>query len=301
MKINLEDYKDHFPENVGEDIYINHCKNPNPHSGDKNMGFHLTRTDVGKVEGFCFHCNGGGIYEDKLERILSTVAPPKRKKSGNIANLPDVSFWDDPEYFTTPSFSAESAAEFKEELPKNIREWWVGHGLKPRDFLFFGVRLVRVGSSLGCAIPFSHGSEKIGYQVRLFSDKLKEKYQAKWLSVGKHFCSPLLATPYLDFSQDKRTLVITEDIISAMRCGRHCFSLPLLGVHLKDEHLCAIFSEQFEKIVVWLDNDNESVCRAAKKIRDRLKATFNTVRIDLKKEPKEFVHERELREVIFRG
>ena len=84
MKINLEDYKDHFPENVGEDIYINHCKNPNPHSGDKNMGFHLTRTDVGKVEGFCFHCNGGGIYEDKLERICLQSLLPREK---NLAIL----------------------------------------------------------------------------------------------------------------------------------------------------------------------------------------------------------------------
>jgi len=62
------------------------------------------------------------------------------------------------------------------------------------------------------------------------------------------------------------TCVIVEDVLSAIRVGRYASAHALMGLHIRD---CTPLIE-YDRFVVWLDNDNAQVVAAVKKIEDRL-------------------------------
>jgi hypothetical protein len=63
------------------------------------------------------------------------------------------------------------------------------------------------------------------------------------------------------------TLVLVEDIISAIVCSRKYSAVPLFGSALRTEWLSKIAISGFDKVIVWLDKDKTSVATAmARKI-----------------------------------
>jgi len=68
--------------------------------------------------------------------------------------------------------------------------------------------------------------------------------------------------------------VIVEDVLSAIRVGRHASAHALLGVSLKD---CSPLIG-YDRFVIWLDNDNTQVLAAVKKIEKRL-SQWATVKV----------------------
>jgi hypothetical protein len=61
------------------------------------------------------------------------------------------------------------------------------------------------------------------------------------------------------------TLVIVEDLLSAIRVNRQHNVLPICGTHLKTEHLFQ-YARKYKTICVWLDNDSEVVIEQARDI-----------------------------------
>jgi hypothetical protein len=66
------------------------------------------------------------------------------------------------------------------------------------------------------------------------------------------------------------TLVLTEDVLSAIRVSRHLPALALLGVKLQPHHIKLIHDEGFKKFIVWLDDDNGLVKQAQLRIQRQL-------------------------------
>jgi len=91
-----------------------------------------------------------------------------------------------------------------------------------------------------------------GWQERFLSGPLK------YLSYGKNDL-------YFHL-ENGLVCVIVEDVLSAIRIGRHTSAHALLGVSIKD---CAPLI-RYDRFVIWLDNDNAQVLAAVKKIEKRL-------------------------------
>ena len=73
-----------------------------------------------------------------------------------------------------------------------------------------------------------------------------------------------------------------------------------MGTALNSKHLSYITKlyKGGRKILVWLDNDSQLVVKQAKAIRKRLDPFVNCGIILIKKEPKHFRNDSEIREVI---
>lgn len=54
---------------------------------------------------------------------------------------------------------------------------------------------------------------------------------------------------------ESTTLVIVEDIVSAIKVGRFCRSYPLFGAYLSATHRGKIIGDDFSEVIVWLDRD----------------------------------------------
>lgn len=57
-------------------------------------------------------------------------------------------------------------------------------------------------------------------------------------------------------SIDPTTLIITEDIVSAIKAATVCHGFALLGLHLSDDMIVDIIAGNYSKVFVWLDNDS---------------------------------------------
>ena len=60
--------------------------------------------------------------------------------------------------------------------------------------------------------------------------------------------------------------VMVEDVLSAIRVGRYTTAHALIGVHMRT----AAPLIDYDRFVIWLDNDNAQVLEAAEKLRNRL-------------------------------
>ena len=96
-----------------------------------------------------------------------------------------------------------------------------------------------------------------------------------------------------DFSNDTRLLVITEDLLSSIRVAEVAgssgvWALPLAGTFIRIESLYR-YAEQFDRILVWLDNDSKVVLNQAADIAQSL-LTLGMCETVLYTEPKEPKH-----------
>lgn len=74
----------------------------------------------------------------------------------------------------------------------------------------------------------------------------------RYFFAGQKGYDKLLRYPPTDDGRD--TLVIVEDIVSAIKVGRHAATLPLFGSTIALEALKTV-SEPFKRVRIWLDSD----------------------------------------------
>lgn len=81
----------------------------------------------------------------------------------------------------------------------------------------------------------------------------KPKYLTKQKTSGTLFLSKSHCMVVDSFAEG--TLVVVEDILSAMRCGRVCPTLSILGTWINTAFLNHVLKYKYNKIVCWYDND----------------------------------------------
>jgi hypothetical protein len=113
-------------------------------------------------------------------------------------------------------------------------------------------------------------------QAKNFNPKRASK--AKYYNVGD---KSLSATTYGDSS----TLILTEDILSAIKVSKVYMGMPLLGTHISRSKLAKVCTG-VERLVVWLDEDK---WREARQIADAAKLIgINAKTLLTPKDPKEY-------------
>lgn len=274
--IDLAPYEEHFPETGS--VRINHCK-----EGDSNRKFYLTRVEGGGVVGYCHHCCQSGFYRPSVaQRRISgrtSHCQPDSADPFKRWGVPELAKWETCDRWETVPFG---------DLPLLTRKWWFSNGLNVSEYEAAGIKLLD-GNRL--TIPLSGDNKSItGLAIRPLKDNLP-----KWILLGSK-----LVAPFTQVETPPDTLVLTEDYCSALRISRSYATLPLMGTSLNSNGFSLItkWYKEGRRVLVWLDNDSQAVVHRAKDIRKQLSPFVDCGIILLKKEPKHFIHDSEIREVI---
>lgn len=245
----------HAPTTLGEQIHINHegC----PSGEDTRKRLYIKRTTRG-ILAYCHHCSDHGFVGDyhNKDRLASWLKEKKvLVKSNPIPTLSKLSL------------------EGKAWLAKYHCDW--------SSPMFFGI----LGNNDQVALYLMDGEgNNIGYQIRNLDVDVQPKYVSCFFSSRKDNSSW--------FNRKGKTLVITEDYLSAYRTHRdaNVSAVALLRTTISDTTLRQIYDYNFQKIAIWLDPDVAGVrgaTQALHKLTHYLPTGTTIITIVDSKEPKE--------------
>jgi hypothetical protein len=249
---------DNAPLSVGQQIHVNHvgCSA----GEDTKRRLYIRRTTTGIVA-YCHHCSESGYVGADGSRLGTWVKE-------TVGTVPA-------KFATPPRTSAISTAGAM---------WLAKYYCSLDSTNFAGVE----GSPSKVALRlYDSSGTLIGIQVRnlvatpkyvTYFYAHKDKGEASW------------------FTNSSKTLVITEDYLSAyrVRTDYGSNSLALLRTSLTDSTLRQIFELNYERIHIWLDPDQAGIDGASKvmkKLKYYLPSTTLIKSIKSDKEPKELTKE----------
>ena len=246
------------PSNIGEQVHVNHigCE-----AGvDNKRRLYIKKTDKGLVA-YCHHCSNKGYAKDenRLSTWLNKTAAAKVIKE---------------------QFSASNLCEISVSGKAWLRQYYCDVN---NERCFNGVK----GKNSVALTLYGPDESLLGWQVR---NLLPKEGAPKYTT---HYVSELSNGDPAWFNRlTTKTLVITEDYLSAWRVGFNTThaSMALLRTSLSDKALFDIESKHYETIIIWLDPDEAGRKGAAKvyeKLNHFLPHNTNIVIFDLDKEPKE--------------
>ena len=273
--IELEEFSDHFP--TEGTVKVHHCKD-----GRHNDRLYLTRTDDGKVIGYCFHCGGKGVYTPSTcdRRAIKPGLKQDSTDPFKAWDVPPLSEWETSHRWHTPEFV---------KIPLDIRKWWFLAGLNISEYKDLGVKLLEGKMP---TIPLRKDNKEVtGLALRTF-----DKALPKWILLGQKTQAIL--------NNNSKILILTEDYLSALRCSRNYSALPLMGTSLSVDNFKRVTTWSTEtggRVVVWLDNDSPQVIHKAKNIYERLNLLVNCTLILTAKEPKHLKNDSDITEIITDG
>jgi hypothetical protein len=276
--IPFEDYIEHAPTEVGEQVAIDHVNCP---AGTDMRGrLYIKRASEELVLAYCHNCADKGYYVCGYSNVASY-----RNKEGRKAPEPkSVKFPDG--LVQTLSYWPKEALDWAQKYLSLAELHQMG--------MFYWPRQRRV------LIPFGslQNPGVCGYQTRkVFPDDPLPKY----LSYLYFELDPVRSRFYVPYDSScglgttsKDTIVICEDMISAYKlyvagydpyclCGGH---FDINEFYRDQQRLLP----DTKKITVWLDNDNREITMLAKRIRQVLKLTYSGVvvtRVNIPNDPKE--------------
>lgn len=178
-------------------------------------------------------------------------------------------------------------------LPEAAIEWLASFELGKRDILIRGMMWNNYFQRL--LIPIR---TKVGELVASQGRDIFGKTQMKWLTFG----NPIpYYTPYNMNYKDRSpaipdTLIIVEDMISAIKLDRYAPTVALLGTSLPKDKEAFIAQLPYKKAIVWLDSDSAGRVGAQKAIKT-LQKYFRIRQIITDEDPKCIKHER-LKELL---
>jgi len=246
------------PSNIGEQVHVNHigCE-----AGvDNKRRLYIKKTDKGLVA-YCHHCSNKGYAKDenRLSTWLNKTAAAKVIKE---------------------QFSASNLCEISVSGKAWLRQYYCDVN---NERCFNGVK----GKNSVALTLYGPDESLLGWQVRnLLPEDSVPKYTTHYVSERSN------GDPAWFNRLSTKTLVITEDYLSAYRVGFNTphSSMALLRTSLSDKALFDIESKHYETIIIWLDPDEAGRKGAAKvyeKLNHFLPHNTNIVIFDLDKEPKE--------------
>lgn len=240
---------------MNDSNYIRHESCPKCGSRDN-----LARYDDGHA--YCFGCH----YQEKPERVILRLPQPAAKVK-NFKDLPPL---------------PDDATEMLGWKPLT---WLAKYGIvhtEQKNFMWSEEKQWLIW-------PVRKDGELVAWQARNFNE---ERPKPKYITRGSmqsrvYVMSNLIDTPNNPYETD--TVIITEDVVSAIKVSRQSNAIPLFGSDCNLLTLIAL-SVKFNKLGVWLDMDKagKALEIAGRASQLGFSKTF-TVMTD--KDPKEYSNE----------
>jgi hypothetical protein len=254
------------PSNIGQQVNVNHigCEA----GEDKKKRLYIKRIEKGLMA-YCHHCNQKGFAKDGDTRLGSWVTgkPTTVVKTQQKPILGPLSL--------------------------GGKIWLHQNNCTSTSKLFSGI--LDDPKKVAMTLQNVEGAT-IGWQIRNLVPDAVPKYttyfiNAKDKSESAWFCS------------NAKTLVITEDYLSAYRVSRDVgfSSMALLRTTITDKTLLQIYDMGFKEIYIWLDSDEAGVKGAAKvskTLRHFLPSDVKLMTIHSNEEPKHLTPEELVRKFL---
>ncbi len=264
MNIPFEDFVEYALDSLGSQIHINH---ENCTAGkDTKKRLYIRRLDNGNILAYCHNCSKSGHFVEAFSR---TRAASKRSY-GSIRESESISF-------SLPKDYEGDIGTF----PASAKTWLYKYGIRNDQIKQYGIGYSEYHKRV--VLPIWRDGELRKYQMRkIFEQDIGPKYITfrKNHEVKEGFVATGKMLP--------ETLVIVEDVLSAIRVAEQFNSLALMSDSISDYDLIWI-CQHFSKVLIWLDNDNRQVQLSQIRIKNKLDNLVKSVKIIREeKEPKHF-------------
>lgn len=248
--MNKQEILQHNPELLrladNEQVNINHINCPAGRDTKKRL---YVRKRDGSLLFYCHHCGKGASKHGKKRYIRD--------------RQPTQVTWD----LRLPYDLT------RKDMHVVAHAWLYKYGITDEELRLYGIGW---SETVGRVIlpVYDQAGTLTAYQSRRV---LPHDHMPKYLTDKNKGCRfPL----FLGTKQTSTTtVVLTEDILSAIKVGRQCQAAALLGVNLTRENRNALLAEGFTKFVVWLDDDNAAVRHAQRKIMRSIEPFADVVKV----------------------
>ena len=256
---------DHVPSNSDEQVNINHvgC----PAGTDNKRRLYVKRKINGEVVWYCHHCDGRGSWKPDGSTRRSSVHLP----AYNVAHGYAYQAAEQQSTKTTAQFSRQTEVS-PQKFSTKATAWLRRYGITDSEVIDYGIGYVPDYATISnsrrdrVVLPcYSSTGLAVLQHRKLDTDYDSRKYVTNGNGVfdSKYRCRRIVET------YDPWTVVLVEDILSAIKVGRQFRSIALLTVHADYDKLLESIAHA-TKIVVWLDNDNIAVRKAARMLQRKL-------------------------------
>lgn len=283
VRLNLKDWVEYVPDRVEEQVHVHHCK-----PGKGNDKLYIKRIPSGAIA-YCHHCSQRGYVSN---RLLSAGASAAGSKSRYVSGFDEL---DSPELdirkISRGRTEGNDTESRKVVLPidavNQVKRWsspeakvWIlKNGFSMEEIENAGI--CWSDSFTGILFPRFLEGELVAFQVRKFPES-KPKYRTYGNTKGIYDALEPRERPY------KRTsLVLVEDMLSALKVARIAPAFALGGTAIKDDQLLHLL-RRYSSFVIMLDNDNWQVKANQTKLYKRLSSfTRDVCTVEVNKDPKE--------------
>lgn len=264
------------PKNAGK-LRANHIADDC--SGDSDSMI-VERREDGSASAHCFRCGGRGFSgADGFYR-----APKKgdSRANGTAADGAGETGRDSERGRPSHRIIPEDLTDMWTAFPIEVRHWLIkagithsGHGFKWSDEQEALYIPVLQGSLV------TTGTKHAGWVIRGFNPKSYLTLTDNKDEFYGHYVCP---------TSKHKTIVLVEDVLSAIRVADLHDSISLLGVHAKPSILTKLFSCGYTEAIIFLDGDNTQVKMKARELAKKL-CWMNTRVVETGHDPKEYSKE----------
>lgn len=234
-----------------EFIRINHTTS---YCSGSSKSLVIKRKEDGTISINCFRCGGWAVYNGSVRKV-SRVKTDTGLTHRNISLPFDISH------------------NFKDWSPKAY-SWISRYGITEAE-----VKYHRIGYSEGLrriVFPvFDHDGLAMMQTRKIYEEDPKPKY----LTYRKRECTKIIR-------RESDILCLTEDYLSAIKCGRLIDSMPVFTTKLTTFQLSRIVG-LYKKFIIWFDDDNPIVKKNQIEVLNRLKQFGECRLITGLRQPKE--------------
>ena len=297
-KLPFEDFVPYASSVIDEEVQAYHCR-PN------KAKLYIRRTNDG-ILAHCFHCNKSGFYRNNFNgnyQSKETYQYPKER-----TNVPRGSSKRPRKNYETCSTRSEERKRRDCTSLKSLHEENRYH----RERLLRGYRGTRRSNYgkytdlIGNPDVFwSDSHKRLAFKVvgkdGFWGYALRDIGNAndglpKWFYILDRTEKRSRHPRFYPTTSSISAVVLTEDIVSAMKVGEVCDSLALMGVSLEKDYFTEL--TEYDTIFIWSDMDNHEVKLQTLKLKNKLEVyNKRVIIISTPKDPKEYTTE-EIEEII---
>lgn len=229
------------PSTYGELTRYSHAE-----CGDRTDRLYVKRV----AGGFLYHCHNcapkfSGFYASKdpclsPRQTEKALLPPPPKHYG----LEDNGTLIMPNHFTT-------------DMPMVARKWYMKYGISEDEAAISEFMWDPHSERLILPV-FDEEGRLIQYQSRAVYDNQQPKYVTTCVANRR---------PHFEIKNNE-TVVVVEDVLSAIKVGRVCSTLCLHGSFIEPD--LAKKLREYKDVIIWLDADKYDVaCKAARQLASK--------------------------------
>jgi len=265
--LHKDEYVPYAPDGAGEQIHINHEKCPA--GEDTKQRLYIRRLDDGlTVLAYCHHCGRGGSFNTASSANIESAKSRYRPKHSAKQKL---------------VYRPESSSTDISGWPSRARAWLYRYGITNKEIKDYGIFYNPTNMRVGIPVFGADGIRAIQY--RKIFDKPYDEGPKYYTVTGTDV--PIYRSRNWSNSS---TVVLCEDAISAIKCGRFLPSAALVGTYLNDKHINELVTN-YDTFLIFLDDDNPAVRLQQLVLKNRLSVFGEARIIHTDKDPKEYSNE----------